>query len=272
MTEERYQPDSRANHLEAWKLTRSGSAWFLQYRGVPAVTDHVLGILPRAKAVGTLSHDAQWPYRIRMDFNPDGSLAEFLDFLQEVLVIHIRQKGYLDAAIALDFYTRPAKNGSGDLVYTSTAQSIRLIKHYESAEQAEVDRAGQELCRSLSDAIVRHEWFNEATRILAVPGHARDKPSVSVLLGTLLSRELGIELTSVSCTTPLRKPGKLMSPRERATMLHEFRVDEDLAGETILVLDDVYHTGYTMAGVANAARRAGAGTVLGLAAARNLRR
>jgi predicted amidophosphoribosyltransferase len=123
----------------------------------------------------------------------------------------------------------------------------------------------------LSDAIVRHEWFNEATRILAVPGHAQDKPSVSVMVGTLLAHELGIDLTTVTGRRPYRKPAKLMSPRERVALLNEFRVNENLQGRTVLVLDDVYHTGYTMAGVANAARQAGAATVLGLAAARNLR-
>ncbi|WP_414937322.1 hypothetical protein [Amycolatopsis sp. cmx-11-51] len=47
-------------------------------------------------------------------------------------------------------------------------------------------------------------------------------------------------------------------------------VDEDLEGRTVLVLDEVHHTGWTMADVTHAAEQAGAATVLGLAAARNL--
>lgn len=45
-------------------------------------------------------------------------------------------------------------------------------------------------------------------------------------------------------------------------------VTENLHGRTVLILDDLYESGATMAGVANAARRAGASTVLGLASTR----
>ncbi|MCP2256793.1 Phosphoribosyl transferase domain-containing protein [Streptoalloteichus tenebrarius] len=62
-----------------------------------------------------------------------------------------------------------------------------------------------------------------------------------------------------------------MTRKERSTLLDEFRVDERLDNQTVLVVDDIYHTGFTMAGVAKAARTAGAKTVLGLVAARNIR-
>jgi hypothetical protein len=143
LADARYRPDRRANHLEAWRLERSGSSWFLEYRGIPATTDHVLGVLPRAKMVGTLRHDAEWPYRIRMDFNPDSSLNDFLVFLQEVLVINIKQEGFLNAAIALDFYMRPVEVGSDEVTHTATAELIRLIKGYESAGKDEVNRAAE---------------------------------------------------------------------------------------------------------------------------------
>jgi len=271
VTTPRYRPDRRGKHLEAWRLAPSDSAWFLEYRGIPATTDHVLGVLPRAKSVGTLKHDAEWPYRIRMDFEPERSLHDFLDFLREVLVIQIEQQGYLDAAIALDFYRRPVEEGSSETVHTETGALIGKIKDYTPATEEEWNRAGQALCDSLSDVVVRHEWFNEATHILPVPGHTRAKRSVSGILGTLLSHELGISLTTVEAKSEDRKPAKNMTPEERKALLHEFVVKEDLEGRTVLVLDDVYHTGCTMAGVANAAKRAGATTVLGLAAARNLR-
>ncbi|MFI9453846.1 phosphoribosyltransferase [Amycolatopsis sp. NPDC052450] len=272
MTAPRYRPDRRGKHLEDWRLEPSASAWFLEYRGIPATTDHVLGVLPRARKAGTLKHDAEWPYRIRMDFEPDRSLNDFLDFLKEVLVIQIDQQGFVDAAVALDFYRRPVEDGSSETVHTETADLIRQIKKYIPAEQEENNRAGQALCDSLSDVVVRHEWFNEATRILPVPGHTRKKRWVSVMLGTLLSQELGIRLTTVESKSGDRKPTKNMTLEERKALLHDFRIEEDLEGRTVLVLDDIYHTGYTMAGVANAAKRAGAATVLGLAAARNLRR
>jgi predicted amidophosphoribosyltransferase len=127
------------------------------------------------------------------------------------------------------------------------------------------------ICSGVGSTHTVSGWFNEATRILPVPGHTRDKPSVSVMIGALLSRELGIPLTDIEAKSAYRKPAKDMKLHERRALLHEFRIDEDLEGRTVLVLDDVYHTGWTMAGVAHAAEQAGATTVLGLAAARNLK-
>ncbi|KAA2254873.1 phosphoribosyltransferase [Solihabitans fulvus] len=259
-------------HLDAWRRVPSGSHWFIEFRGVPETADHIIGAFPRAKNVGTVGHDAKWPYRIRLDFNPDSSLDEFLDFLKEVLVIRIERQDLLDAAIALDFYNQPAAGDSAKVEHTATANLIRLVKKYEQASPAEIDRAGLTLCESLSDAILRHEWLSQATRILPVPGHARDKPSVAVLLGALLTHELGIPRTEVGCLRAERKQAKNMTDDERAALLNEFVIKEDLTGRTVLVLDDVYRTGFTMAGVASAARRAGATTVLGLVAARTLRR
>lgn len=252
---------------------RSGAHWFIEYRGVEETADHIIGVLPRATRVGTLGNDSEWPYRVRMDFEPDKSLDDFLDFLQEVLVIRIEQEDFLNAAIALDLYKEPVTSKSGEVLeYTETAKLIRLLKGSPPATRDEVNRAGQALCESLSSAVLRHEWFNEATRILPVPSHDRDKPSIPVMLGALLAQEVGIPWTAVQSTTKYRKLVKKMSDRERAALLHEFRIDEDLTGQTVLVVDDIYHTGSTMAGVANAARQAGATTVLGLAMARDTRR
>jgi len=272
-TSPRHHLERRPNRLEAWRRVRSGSHWFIEYRGVQETVDHVIGVLPRAERVSVPSTDTEWPYRIRMDFEPDQSLDDFLDFLQEVLVIRIEQEGFLNAAIALDLYKHPVMSKSGEVVeYTETANLVRLIKGSPPATRDEVNRAGQTLCELLSNALLRHEWFNEATRILPVPGHDRDKPSIGVMLGALLSQEIGIPWTAVQSKTKYRKPVKKMSDRERAALLHEFRVDEDLTGQTVLIVDDVHHTGSTMAGVANAARQAGATTVLGLAMTKDLRR
>jgi hypothetical protein len=112
----------------------------------------------KAELVPTLSHDAEWPYRIRMDFEPEQSLDDFLDFLQEVLVIRIEQEDFLNAAIALDFYQHPVMSKSGEVVeYTETADLIRLIKGFRPAKKDEVNRAGQTLCESLSNAVLQHE-------------------------------------------------------------------------------------------------------------------
>ena len=62
-----------------------------------------------------------------------------------------------------------------------------------------------------------------------------------------------------------------MSRSDRAALVDEYSIDQNLTGRAVLLVDDVYDTGSTMRGVARAARHAGASTVLGLAGARTLR-
>ncbi|MFF0146275.1 phosphoribosyltransferase [Amycolatopsis sulphurea] len=58
----------------------------------------------------------------------------------------------------------------------------------------------------------------------------------------------------------------MMTTAERSALPQGYRVRQDLGGQTVLIVDDIYQTGYTMAGVAHVARQAGASTVLGIAA------
>jgi predicted amidophosphoribosyltransferase len=92
-----------------------------------------------------------------------------------------------------------------------------------------------------------------------------------VRIGETLNRLLGLSIVTVDSRTEFRRSAKNMTSAERAALLDEFIVVDDLRGCTVLVVDDVYHTGYTMAGVAKAARAAGAVTVLGIVPVRVMR-
>ncbi|QFZ17476.1 phosphoribosyltransferase [Saccharothrix syringae] len=257
-------PASTSPHpnLADWKLEPSGSSWLLRFRCPPEVADHVFGALPDAEPLRNRGTDPRWPYRLRLDSAPPADLADFLALLGEVLVVPVNHEA-LDAVLALDH--RMQLDGSAR---TDRAEQLHLVKH--GGVPAEVDRAGQELVAALAEAVIRHEWYVRATRVLPVPGHEPPRPAASVLLGLALAQDLGLGLTPV--TGPARKPARLMTARERVDLLSAFRVDEDLTGRTVLVVDDAYQSGYTMAGVANAARRAGATTVLGLTAVWHTRR
>lgn len=264
---DRFIPDPRANRLQEWDLERKGPSWFLKYRSSPDTSRHIVGALPRAKSVPTLKYDAQWPYRIRFDFAPPGNLEDFLRLLEKAMVI-ARLPAVVDAAIALDLYQD--FDTSGKRYYTSTGVLVRRVKGYERVGPADVDLAGQLLCDRLSEVVVEHLWLINATRILAVPGHDPDEVAASQRIGARLARELGIPLAGVTLRDGPRKPAKNMTPFERKALLNGFTVNENLDGETVLIVDDFYQTGNTLAGVSNAAKRAGAKTTLGLVAARNL--
>ncbi|HEY2062845.1 phosphoribosyltransferase [Amycolatopsis sp. NBC_01480] len=265
-----YQADDRANRLHAYELEQSSTAWFLNLRGSEETTRHIVGALPRARAVRPAAGDRQWPQRVRLDFEPPSNLAELLDLLTDVYVIEIQHRASLDAALALDFY-RESADGTGSQL-TETGEWVRRVKRYDEHRdlpQQEVDEAGQKLCTALVDAILQHEWFLSAGKVLLVPGH-EPGPSASVLLGAGVAEQLGRPRVGVEPVAAKRKPAKQMTTAERAGLLGGYRVKEDLAGETVLIVDDLYQTGSTMAGVARAARAAGATTVLGIAATRTL--
>ncbi|MFT7837254.1 phosphoribosyltransferase [Saccharothrix sp. BKS2] len=264
-------PHRRFDRLEEWKLEPSGSSWFLRFRGARGIADHVVGALPRARALADATADHRWPHRVRMDFAPPDGLEDFLRLLGEVVVIPVGSPGGVDGAVALDDHARPVREGSSELARTEHGGLLHLVKHGVGT-RAEIDRAGRRLCAELAEVVLRHEWFVRSTRLLPVPGHDPGRPATSVLLGLALGQELGLEVTPVADDRRVRKPARQMTPREREDLLTAFRVDEDLSGRTVLVVDDTHRTGYTLAGVANAARRAGADTVLGLTVTRNSRR
>ena len=264
---DRFVPDPRANRLQDWKLEQKGSSWFLKYRSSLDTSRHIVGALPRAKPVPVLERTNRWPHRIRFDFPPPTDLEDFLRLLEKALVI-ARVPEVVDAAIALDFYQR--RDRSGELAFTSPGREVRKVKGYDRVRAADADKAGQTLCDWLSEVVINHLWLINATRILPVPGHDPHEESASQLIGRRLAKELNIPSVEVMLRGGLRKPAKSMTTLERKALLNGFRVDEDLDGETVLIVDDFYHTGNTMAGVANAARRAGAKTALGLVATRNL--
>ncbi|MGW4209430.1 ComF family protein [Lentzea sp. NPDC004789] len=267
---DRFIPDRRANRLEASKLEQSGSNWLLKYRGSPETSLHIVGALPRAKVMPSWPNDVDLPHRIRFDFTPPADLKDFLQLLQEVLVIEMKVKPprLLDAAIALDFYQD--RIGPDELRCTPAGELVRKAKGYGGTSSAASREAGMELCDRLCEVVVRHQWLINSTRIVPVPGHRPDVWATSQRMGVQLSRDLGIPLVEVVPKSGRRTPAKNMTRFEREALRNEFTIKEDLDGQTVLIVDDFYETGHTMAGLASAAKRAGAKTALGLAGVRNM--
>ncbi|OLR94438.1 phosphoribosyltransferase [Actinokineospora bangkokensis] len=242
----------------------------LRFRSSPEAAEHIVGALPRAAAIRPNHDEPEWPQRIRMDFTPPDELFDFLALLEhKVLLIKVHRKSILAGAVALDWYQRP--DATGKLGFSSTATRVRLLKGYTPSTPTQREAARRELCEHMSEVVTKHLWLATATRILPTPGHSATTPSSGARLGRDLATALKIPITEVSARSAERKQAKNMHPWERTSLIREFDVAEDLTGQTVLVVDDIYHSGATMAGVAFAAQRAGAENVLGLVAARVLR-
>lgn len=267
-----YKSDRRGNRLDAWEFERVGHEWFVLLRGSQEIAMHVVAGCQGAQLVERRRHHSPyWSHRVHLPGPPDAGLRDFLDLLRRLLVLCVRDG--IDGAVALDFYSRPGKADQRQLEYTESGTLIRTIKSYASSSPAQIRAAGRELCQMLADVVTTHPWLRSAVAILPVPGHDPRvaSPSAGVRIGHTLRRMLDLRLTTVDTRTEFRLSAKNMTSAERAALLDEFVVVDDLSGCTVLVVDDVYHTGHTMAGVARAARTAGAVTVLGIVPVRVMR-
>ncbi|UMP01277.1 ComF family protein [Amycolatopsis sp. EV170708-02-1] len=198
-----------------------------------------------------------------MDFPEPPELQDLLRLQSEVLTLHVASTVVVNTAIALDFYNKP---DADELKYTDTGQLLHSLK-YGRHTPDETTRLGRKLCAALCDVVDRHPLFRDATRLLPVPGSTR---RLSDRIGSTLHRDLGIPLTHVTRRSVATRPAKDMTSRERAERINDFSIDEGLAGERVLIVDDLYRTGRTLAEVARVAHSAGADTVYGLVAARTL--
>lgn len=163
--------------------------------------------------------------------------------------------------------------------------AARACGVYEGALRASVLLLKREphICHWLSDQLVKVQKqypLNRATRIVPVPLHAeREKDrgfNQATLIGRELSRATSLPLDEVSLVrnkhTNRHRAGMDAKGR-RDTVADAFRVTHPalIAGERVLLVDDVFTTGATVSSCASALMDAGAAEVYVLTIARPLR-
>ncbi|WP_410619356.1 ComF family protein [Amycolatopsis sp. cmx-8-4] len=261
-----FTPDRRGDRLEDWNWEHVGQERLLLLRGSDETAHHVCNGFPGAVRVDLYpKHRPRWTHRLRLQAGDDAT--ELLSLLQRVMVLRVPAE--LDAVIALDLYSRPCARGTNGLAHTSVGELIHTIK-YENRSSAKVRTAGRTLSSSLTEVVLAHPWFQTCDLILPVPGHDQTRLAASDRIGATIAKSTEIDQGSVATRREFRRSVKNMSRSERALLMDEYSIDQDLTGHKVVVVDDVYQTGSTMRGVARAARRAGASTVLGLVGARTL--
>lgn len=130
---------------------------------------------------------------------------------------------------------------------------------------------------SLLTGVVRREPFSHSTRVIPVPLHPKRLKTrgfnQASVIGQTVSKVLKLPLDEVSLvrvsTTEKYRAGMDTKGR-RDTVAGAFRVAHPrlIAGEKILLVDDVFTTGATISGCAEALLAAGAGNVIVLTVAR----
>lgn len=262
-----FKPDRRGDHLDDWDWEHVGQERLLLLRGSAETAEHILEAFPNSVKVDLYPrHRPRWTHRLRL--RSAAGINELIELLQRVLILPALED--LDGTIALDHYSCPAPMTDTGLRQTVVGERIHTIK-YENRDPSKVQAAGRELSRQLAEVVRIHPWFRTSDLILPVPGHDSMHLSASIRIGTTVARYAEIGWASVTSVREFRRTAKSMSKAERVELLDEYSVDLDLTGRTVIVLDDVCHTGSSLRGVARAARNAGATTVLGLVGARTLR-
>lgn len=160
--------------------------------------------------------------------------------------------------------------------------AARACGVYEGALRASILLLKREphLCRKLTEQLVSMQQqhpLNDATRIIPVPLHAereRDRGfNQAALIGRALSRATSLPLDEVSLIRVKnikRHRAGMDAKGRRDTVANAFRVTHPalVAGERVLLVDDVFTTGATVSSCAQTLLNAGAAEVFVLTIAR----
>ena len=116
------------------------------------------------------------------------------------------------------------------------------------------------------------DWGIKLDVVIPVPAtkHRTLQPTVAVAKALADKLDIAFDGESVKRTAKAKELKGVFDPAERAKLLKgAYRVvGADLAGKSVLLLDDLYRSGATMAGVAELVKSAGAADVFALALTR----
>ncbi len=196
---------------------------------------------------------------------PEGGvdvLEEFLGLVTKRLTI----EDSLDESHALAYH-QVADEDTGQLTRTVLGRLVNQAKYKTYKEPR------QRIGDAIANFISRHPRYALATRIGCVPPHGVSKSSsLPSRVVNQVSKALRINLlritrlTSTSEQKEITDEDRRLGVRKRiANQKGTMRVDTELSGDNVILVDDLYGSGGSMQEGARALRAAGAREVLGLA-------
>lgn len=268
-----FRRDSRGNRLAKWAVTHESEGHVLWLRGPDEAVLQVLALAPEHRPLQVpAAASTAWTHALRSpraDIQP--SVRLLLDLLTRA--VSLASPPGVEFAIALDWYKAP-EPGVDPYKWPNTivghlVSSGKYTYRYNADKQREV---GLQLVDVMCQAIEGHGVLSRADVIIDVPGHDSTRVSFGSRVAATIARRRGIPMVKVHAKLAFRPEAKNFTSTERAGVLRdEFTVSQEVAGNRVLIVDDVFRSGTSMGAVATAARISGARTVYGICGVRTMR-
>ena len=256
-----------------------GGRYVAAYRHEPAPGGHLLSVSGPAGAIAQVqlvdstytlrdsTTDGHSLYGTRS--HPTRETSALLELLSGALTVPCG--GSLDYAIALDWFNTIVDGAIADL--TGLADLVHRSKHEYAplGDVVNVREAGGAVVEEIAEFVGRHPLLKRVDAIAAPPGHDPGVLGFGSRVASGVAMRRGIRF--VQCTAPQgsRAPIRSLAFSARDGVLGgRFRCPDDLLGQRVLIVDDVYASGATAQETARALRAAGAAHVASVAAIRTM--
>jgi adenine/guanine phosphoribosyltransferase-like PRPP-binding protein len=232
----------------------------------PIAVDHLRRMLG-ASHVPFRRPGQEWTDVLVIDGPLPSWTGEMLKLMTEIVIMEPLRP--IASAIAVDYYTTPPTAEDDEFHQTPIGERILWSKRKAQAlDPPMIEQLQREVADEMARTIRRHVEYRKATALVTSPPHILANHGYAVQLAEFISEKTGLPVVRTVGKTPVRPRRK---DGESVDLEEEFTVDPlRVAGQTVIIIDDVYKQGDTMHGVAVACQRAGAAKILGLSAARTL--
>lgn len=251
----------------------SGGGHELRFRGPAGALAQVLLCDPSYFTRGAAPADYGWRRLCSNSPAPTSATSALLDLLKTVLTVATRAN--VDFGLAVDWYKDRVQGISPESwPNTAVGDLVHRGKYWYKgeADAAKLRQCGRALVAQLCHLIDRHPLLTNFDSIASVPGHDSKVLSFGTRLAAAVGQQLQRPLIVCEDQTGFRPPIKAVEPGERASLLNNrFICRSTLPPQSVLVIDDIYGTGTTVAETSRALRRAGAVQVASLCPVRTMR-